>query len=48
MTRRIRFLHRLSAVSFVLGLILSAPGLLLLIGAALIQGLAVDRELEAR
>ena len=39
-----RWLSLLSTVSFVLGLVLASPGLLLLIGSSLLMGMAIDRE----
>jgi flagellar biosynthesis protein FliR len=46
MNRRARLLHALSTCSFLLGLLLAAPGILLLLAASQIMGMAVDRELE--
>lgn len=42
------FLQRLSTVSFILGLILGAPGILLLLASAQIMSASVKRDLEAR
>lgn len=48
MTRWTRFLLALSAVAFVLGIVLAVLGIPLLLGASQLMGMAVDREQEAR
>ncbi len=47
MTRWTRLFYALSTVGFLLGLILAVFGIPLLLGAAQLMGMAVDREHEA-
>lgn len=44
MSARPRFLYALSTCAFLLGLILAAPGALLLLAASQLAGMAVDRD----
>ena len=46
MNRRVRLLHALSTFAFCLGMVLAAPGILLLLAASQLMGMVVDRELE--
>ena len=46
MIRRCRLLRRLSFFAFCLGGLLALPGLFLLIGAAQLSSMAIDREID--